>query len=45
MTKESTIGELLNRLEEEIKNPKDSVHQIVLQTTIDNINKLIDNNL
>ncbi len=45
MTKENTIGELLNRLEEEIKNPKDSVHQIVLQTTIDNINKLIDNNL
>ena len=45
MTKENTIGELLNRLEEEIKNPKDSLHQIVLQTTIDNINKLIDNNL
>ena len=45
MTKENTIGELLNKLEEQIKNPKDSVHQIVLQTTIDNINKLIDNNL
>ena len=45
MTKENTIGELLERLEEKIKNPKDSVHQIVLQTTIDNINKLIDNNL
>jgi len=45
MTKENTIGELLDRLEEEIKNPKDSVHQIVLQTTIDNINKLIENNL
>ena len=45
MTKENTIGELLDRLEEEIKNPRDSVHQIVLQTTIDNINKLIDNNL
>ena len=44
-TKENTIGELLERLEEEIKNPKDSVHQIVLQTTIDNINKLIDNSL
>ena len=43
MTKENTIGELLERLEEEIKNPKDSVHHIVLQTTIDNINKLIDN--
>lgn len=45
MTKENTIGELLERLEEEIKNPKDSVHQIVLQTTIDNINKLIDYSL
>ena len=45
MTKENTIGELLERLEEEIKNPKDSVHRIVLQTTIDNINKLIDNSL
>lgn len=43
MTKENTIGELLERLEEEIKNPKDSVHQIVLQTTIDNINKLLNN--
>ena len=45
MTKENTIGELLERLEEEIKNPKDSVHQIVLQITIDNINKLIDSSL
>jgi len=45
MTKENTIGELLDKLEEQIKNPKDSVHQIVLQSTIDNINKLIDNNL
>ena len=45
MTKENTIGELLERLEEEIKNPKDSVHQIVLQITIDNINKLIDYSL
>lgn len=41
MTKEITIGELLNRLEEEIKNPKDSVHKIVLMTTIENINKLL----
>lgn len=41
MTKESTIGELLNRLEEEIKNPKDSFHKIVLMTTIENINKLL----
>ena len=30
MTK-NTIGELLERLEEEIKNPKDSVHQIVFK--------------
>ena len=45
MTKENTIGELLDKLEEQIKNPKDSVHQIVLQTTIDNINKLIDYSL
>ena len=43
MTKENTIGELLDRLEEQIKNPRDSVHQIVLQTTIDNINKLLNN--
>ena len=41
MTKESTIGELLNRLEEEINNPKDSVHKIVLMTTIENINNLL----
>ena len=43
MTKDNKISELLERLEEEIKNPKDSVHKIVLRTTIDNINKLIDN--
>ena len=41
MTKENTIAELLERLNEEIKNPVDSVHKIVLKTTIDNINKLI----
>jgi hypothetical protein len=41
MTKENTIGELLERLEEQINNPKDSVHKIVMQTTIDNINKLL----
>ena len=29
MTKENTIGELLEILEEQIKNPRDSVHQIV----------------
>ena len=45
MTKENTIGELLDKLEEQIKTPKASVHKIVLQTTIDNINKLIDNTL
>ena len=28
-------------LNAEIQNPKDSVHKIVLQTTIDNINKLL----
>ena len=43
MTKEDTIGELLEILEEHIKNPRDSVHQIVLQTAIDNINKLLNN--
>ena len=41
MTKEDTIAELLDRLDKEIQNPKDSVHKIVLQTTIDNINKLL----
>jgi hypothetical protein len=39
--KENTIEELLERLDKEIQNPKDSVHKIVLQTTIDNINKLL----
>ena len=41
MKKENTIAELLKRLNVEIQNPKDSVHKIVLQTTIDNINKLL----
>tara|TARA_B100001175_G_scaffold313793_1_gene321984 strand:- start:405 stop:542 length:138 start_codon:yes stop_codon:yes gene_type:complete len=41
MTKENSIAELLEKLNEEIQNPKDSVHKIVLQTTIDNINKLL----
>jgi len=41
MRKENTIAELLERLNTEIQNPKDSVHKIVLQTTIDNINKLL----
>lgn len=41
MTKEDTIAELLDRLDKEIQNPKDSVHQIVLIITIDNINKLL----
>ena len=31
MTKENSIGELLLKLDEEIQNPKDSVHQIVLK--------------
>jgi|TARA_B100001093_G_scaffold475064_1_gene500308 hypothetical protein len=39
--KENTIEELLERLNKEIQRPKDSVHKIVLQTTIDNINKLL----
>tara|TARA_B100000989_G_scaffold29436_1_gene18881 strand:+ start:241 stop:369 length:129 start_codon:yes stop_codon:yes gene_type:complete len=39
--KNSTIAELLERLDEEIQNPKDSVHKIVLKITIDNIKKLI----
>jgi len=42
MKKENTIAELLERLNIEIQNPKDSVHKIVLQTTIDNINKLME---
>jgi hypothetical protein len=42
MKKEDTIAELLERLNMEIQNPKDSVHKIVLQTTIDNINKLLN---
>ena len=37
MTEENTIGELLERLSLEIQNPVDSVHKIVLKTTIDNI--------
>ena len=41
MNKENTIAELLERLNVEIQNLKDSVHKIVLQTTIDNINKLL----
>ena len=39
MTKENTIAELLYRLNQELQNPRDSVHKIVLKTTIDNINK------
>ena len=42
MTKENTIGDLLQKLDEEIQNPKDSVHQIVLKITIDNIKKLLN---
>ena len=41
MTRESPIAELLERLDKEIQNPKDSVHKIVLKITIDNINKLL----
>ena len=41
MTTENTIGDLLQKLNEEIQNPKDSVHQIVLEITIDNIKKLL----
>ena len=41
MTTENTIGDLLQKLNEEIQNPKDSVHQIVLKITIDNIKKLL----
>jgi hypothetical protein len=41
MTKENSIGDLLERLNQELQNPRDSVHEIVLKTTIDNINKLL----
>ena len=41
MNKENTVAELLERLNAEMQNPKDSVHKIVLQTTIDNIKKLL----
>ena len=41
MNIENTIAELLEMINAEIQNPKDSVHKIVLQTTIDNINKLL----
>lgn len=41
MTTENTIGDLLQKLDEEIQNPRDSVHQIVLKITIDNIKKLL----
>ena len=37
MTRDSSIAELLDRLDKEIHNPKDSVHKIVLKITIDNI--------
>jgi hypothetical protein len=42
MNKENTIAELLEKLSVDVQNPKDSVHKIVLQTTIDNINKLLE---
>tara|TARA_B100000886_G_scaffold142107_1_gene96407 strand:- start:2483 stop:2614 length:132 start_codon:yes stop_codon:yes gene_type:complete len=42
MRKNSTIAELLERLEEEIQNPRDSVHKIVLKITIDNIKSLLN---
>jgi hypothetical protein len=41
MTEENSIGELLDKLNQELQNPRDSVHEIVLKTTIDNINKLL----
>ena len=41
MTEENSIGELLDRLNQELQNPRDSVHKIVFKTTIDNINKLL----
>ena len=34
MRKDNTIAELLERLDKEIQNPKDSVHKIVLKITI-----------
>ena len=37
MTIDSSIAELLERLDKEIQNPKDSVHKIVLKITIDNL--------
>lgn len=42
MNKENTIAELLEKLSVEVQNAKDSVHKIVLQTTIDNLNKLLE---
>ena len=30
MTEENSIGELLDRLNQELQNPRDSVHKIVL---------------
>ena len=41
MRKDNTIAKLLERLDKETQNPKDSVHKIVLKITIDNINKLL----
>ena len=41
MTEENSIGDLLERLNQKLQNPRDSVHKIVLKTTIDNINKLL----
>ena len=41
MRKDNTIAELLERLDKEIQNPKDSVHKSVLKITIDNNNKLL----
>ena len=39
MTKEDTIAELLDRLDKEIQNPKDSVHQIVLKNYLNRSTK------
>ena len=41
MRKDNTIAELLERLDKEIQNPKDSVHKNVIKITIDNINKVL----
>ena len=41
MTKENTIAELLERLNEEIMNPIDSVHKIKLLTTKEMIEKML----